>query len=280
MHMEIIRVENLKVTYPPDKQALKGISLAVDEGDFTVISGPNGCGKTTFLKCLNGLLKPTAGRVIFKGRDTAGLKPAELFSGIGYLFQDPNDQLFAQTVRQDVAFGPLNMGLSKQEADKRVDEALELLDIKTIQHNSIHDLSHGLKQRAALAGVLAMQPAVLLLDEPTTSLDPQTEDEILVFLKSLNRAKGLTIIMATHEVDLMPEFANQVAVFSEGSLVRKDSVEAVMGCSQCLEKGRLKLPLIARLFESLREDSLIRLERLPLTLQEARQVLKEALIKK
>lgn len=278
--MEIIKVENLSFTYPPGKEALRDINLVVNEGDFLIISGANGCGKTTFLKCLNGLLKPTQGKVYFKGQDTANLRPQELFSNIGYSFQDPNDQLFAATVRQDVAFGPQNLGLSKDEVDRRVDEALELLDIKSIQAKSIHDLSHGSKQRVALAGILAMQPCVLLLDEPTASLDPQTEDEILAFLRKLNQDKGLTIVMATHEMDLIPEFAERVAIFAEGSLVQQGNLEEIFGCAECLQKGRLRLPSVTLLLQSLKEEGFLSYDKLPLSFKEARELLKKAINKR
>lgn len=277
--MDIIKVENLSFIYPAHKEALKDINLAVQQGDFVVISGANGCGKTTFLKCLNGLLKPTSGRVYFKGQDILSINQKQLFSKIGYSFQDPNDQLFAATVRQDVSFGPRNLELSDDEVRRRVDEALELLNIQPIQKKFIHDLSHGSKQRVALAGILAMQPEVLLLDEPTASLDPQTEDEILIFLKKLNQEKGLTIIMATHEMDLIPECASRLAILADGVLVRVGNLEEIFGCAECLKKGRLRLPIVTQLVESLREDGVLTYHKLPLTFKQAKQLLKEQIEK-
>ena len=278
--MDIIKVENLSFVYPAHKEALKDINLVIQRGDFVVVSGANGCGKTTFLKCLNGLLKPTHGKVSFKGQDTLSVKPQELFSKIGYSFQDPNDQLFAATVRQDVAFGPKNLELSPDEVERRVDEALALLNIQPIQAKFIHDLSHGSKQRVALAGILAMQPEVLLLDEPTASLDPQTEDEILIFLRKLNQEKGLTIVMATHEMDLIPEFANRVVILADGVLVREGNLEEIFGCAECLPKGRLRLPIVTQLLESLKQDGVLSYQKLPLTFKEARQLLKEQIKEK
>lgn len=278
--MAIIKTENLNFTYPPNKEALKNINLDITEGDFFVVSGPNGCGKTTFLKCLNGLLKATRGTVYFKGQDVTRLKTHELFSKIGYSFQDPNDQLFAPTVRQDIAFGPKNLGLSQSEVNLRVEEALGLLDIKPIQDKYIHDLSYGSKQRVALAGILSMRPEVLLLDEPTASLDPQTEDEILFFLKKLNREKGLTIIMATHEMDLIPEIAKHVAILADGILVQQGNLEDIFGCEECLKKGRLRLPLVAGLLKSLKDESVLYYDKLPLTIQGAKELLKSTLSKK
>lgn len=262
--MDIIRIENLSFTYPPDKAALTDISFSIPEGDFFIISGPNGCGKTTLLKCIKGLLRPVKGKIYFKGDNTR----------IGYSFQDPNDQLFCATVRQDIAYGPVNMGLSREETESRVDEALELLDIKSIGDKSIHDLSHGSKQRVALAGILAMRPEVLLLDEPTASLDPQTEDEILAFLRKLNREKGLTIVMATHEMDIIPECARHVAILSDGALVRQGGLDEIFGCDECLRKGRLRLPIVTLLVKSLNLDC----GKLPLTFNDAKECLKKRLI--
>lgn len=277
--MEIIKVENLSLTYPPNKVALKNINLTIAEGDFFIISGSNGSGKTTLLKCLNGLLKPQQGKVYFKNQNISKLKPGELFSKIGYSFQDPNDQLFAPFVREDIAFGPKNLGLSQEEVNRRVDEVLELLDIKSIEHKSIHDLSYGSKQRVALAGILAMQPEVLLLDEPTASLDPQTEDEILTFLRKLNQEKGLTIIMSTHEMDLIPEFAKRVAIFADGVLVREGNLAEIFGCEECLRKGRLRLPKVSLLLKSLKDEGLLFYNRLPLSFQEAKELIRQALNK-
>lgn len=261
--MDIIRIENLSFTYPPNKAALTDITFSIPEGDFFIVSGPNGCGKTTLLKCIKGLLKPTSGKVYFKGENTK----------IGYTFQDPNDQLFCPTVRQDIAFGPVNMGLSKEEVDVRVDEALGLLDIKPIQDKSIHDLSHGSKQRVALAGILAMRPEVLLLDEPTASLDPQTEDEILAFLRKINQEKGLTIVMSTHEMDIIPECAKHVAILSDGALVRVGGLDEIFGCDECLQKGRLRLPIVTLLIKSLN----LNCDKLPLTFNDAKEFLKKRL---
>ncbi|MCM8798872.1 MAG: energy-coupling factor ABC transporter ATP-binding protein [Candidatus Omnitrophica bacterium] len=278
--MEILRIENLGFIYPPHKEALRNINLSISEGDFLVISGANGSGKTTLLKCLNGLLKPTYGKVYFKGEDISKMKAQVIFSKVGYLFQDPNDQLFSATVAQDISFGPNNLGLSKREVALRVDEVLELLDIKSFRDFPIHDLSQGLKQRVALAGVLAMQPEVLLLDEPTSSLDPQTEDELLIFLKRLNEEKNITLVMATHEMDLIPEFAQNIAIISEGSLVRYGSLEDVFGCAECLEKGRLKLPTVTRLLKGLKEEGILSFNKLPLSFEEAKRILKEAITKR
>jgi len=277
--MEIIKVENLSFRYPNHKEALKNVNLSIPEGDFLVISGPNGAGKTTFLKCLNGLLKPQQGKVYFKGQDISQLKPPELFSKIGYSFQDPNDQLFAPFVREDIAFGVRNLGLSKEEINQRVEEVLELLDIKSIAENSIYELSYGLKQRVALAGILVMKPSVLLLDEPTSSLDPETEEELLSFLKKLNQEHGLTIIMSTHDMDLIPEFAKSVAIFAEGMLVRQGNLEEIFGCDECLKKGRLRLPRISLLIKALKEEGLLSYHKLPLSIQEAKEIIREALNK-
>ncbi|MCM8778898.1 MAG: energy-coupling factor ABC transporter ATP-binding protein [Candidatus Omnitrophica bacterium] len=272
--MEILRAEELSFVYPPEKEALRNINLVISEGDILVITGANGSGKTTLLKCLNGLLRPTSGRVYFKGQDISKLRPQEIFSKVGFLFQNPDDQLFSATVEQDIAFGPKNLNLSEEEINRRIEEVLELLEIKSIRSEPIHDLSQGLKQRVALAGVLAMEPEVLLLDEPTASLDPQTEEEMLLFLKRLNQEKNITLVVATHEMDIIPEFAKNLAIISAGSLVRWGNLGEIFGCEECLKKGRLRLPIVTRLLKSLKEEGILSFDKLPLSFEAAREILK------
>lgn len=267
--MEILKLENVHFFYPDGTSALNGVELSIEEGDFVAISGGNGCGKTTLLKHLNGLFKPTKGKVYFKDKELSQYKPREIFQKVGFVFQDPNDQLFAPSVEQDVAFGPLNLGLDKDEIARRVTYAVELTGIKELLAKHVHDLSFGQKQRVALAGVLAMEPEILVLDEPTSALDPQGVDAVMDFLKKLNQEKKITIIMATHEIELVPLYVKKLAILRKGKVIAQGKPEEVFACKECLEEGYLKPPVIVQLMSLLRKEGLS-IQKFPLTVEEAK----------
>jgi len=187
----LFRVENLVYQYADGTVALDNVSLGFDRGDRIALLGTNGSGKTTLLNHLNGILKPTSGKIYFEDKplEYSGKALLELRRRVGFVFQDPNDQLFAPTVKQDVAFGPLNLGQPAEQVKKIVDEALETVGMIEFKEKPPHFLSLGQKKRVALAGVLAMQPEVIIMDEPTSNLDPRATSEILHLLLRLKRDK-------------------------------------------------------------------------------------------
>jgi len=267
--MEILKLENVHFSYPDGTSALNGIELSIREADFVAISGGNGCGKTTLLKHLNGLFKPTKGKVYFREKEFSQYKPQEIFQKVGFVFQDPNDQLFAPSVEQDVAFGPLNLGLDKNEIARRVNSAVELTGIRELLDKHVHDLSFGQKQRVAIAGVLAMEPEVLVLDEPTSALDPQGVDAVMDFLKKLNQEKKITVVMATHEIELIPLYVKKLVILKKGKIVTQGEPKEVFACKECLEEGYLKPPVIVQLMNALRKEGLAS-SNFPLTVEQAR----------
>ncbi len=268
-----IKVEKLIHRYPDGTQALNGVDIDVYDGEFIAILGANGSGKTTLLKHLNGLLRPASGSVILDGRTLNAYKPAEVFRKVGMVFQDPNDQLIAPTVEEDVAFGPTNLNLSYDEIMNRVDNALESVQMKGLAGKAIHALSYGQSKRVCLAGILAMEPEILILDEPTSGLDPDGVKTIMKILNDLNKKQGITIIAATNSVDLVPVFMDRVAIMDKGKIVQEGTPERVFTDSNRLEALKLELPQIAQLMEILRNNEKFPIKSLPLTIGQARREL-------
>lgn len=246
---------------------LKGINLEINEGEFVIILGHNGCGKTTLLKHFNGLLRPQRGEVLFYGKRLDKYNSSEIFSKVGFLFQDPNDQLFGATVEQDVSFGPLNLGLSQQEIEQRITEALRSVDMLHFRKKRINELSLGQKQRVAIAGVLANKPSVIVFDEPTSSLDPSTQIDVMNILKKLNQ-QGLTIIMTTHDIEYIAEYSNRIIVMINGKIVYDSSPKELFKYKEVISQSNLRLPLISILFSKICEKYNIEKKEIPLTIDE------------
>lgn len=268
----IIKTRDLYFTYPDGTHALEGIDFAVRKGEFVGILGANGSGKTTLLKILNELLKPTKGEVYLEGENIKSISKDILFRRVCTMFQNPDDQLFSPTVSQDIAFGPTNMGLTKEEIQRRINYALDAVEMSEFADKAIHNLSFGQKKRICLAGVLAMGPEVMLLDEPTSCLDPLGINSIMQLLKNLNQEKGITMIMATHSVDLVPLFIDRVVVLNKGRVILEGLPEKVFSQPQLIRPAKLRLPRIGHLFEILKKDGFA-LADLPLTIGEARREL-------
>jgi len=267
----MLKIENLHFTYEDGTPALNGIDLEIARGEFLAILGSNGSGKTTLIKHLNGLLHPSLGRVLLEGRPIEGVEDKEVFSRIGIVFQDPNDQLFASTVEEDVAFGPTNMGLTPEEVKERVHRALHQVGMEDFGRKGIHALSHGQKKRVCVAGILAMEPRVIILDEPTAGLDPMGVHSLMHLLEDLNKKEGITMIMATHVVDLVPLFMSKIAILSKGKVLRYGSPDEVFGDPEAIERAKLNLPLVAELMHLLKTRDNVKLHHMPLTVGEARR---------
>lgn len=268
-----IEIRNLSFTYPDGTRALQDINLSFKKGEFAGILGANGSGKTTLLKILNGLLKATGGDVYLNGNNIKSINKDILFSRVCTMFQNPDDQLFSPTVREDIAFGPANMGLRREEVQWRVESALNGVGMLEFADTAIHNLSFGQRRRACLAGVLAMDPEVMLLDEPTSSLDPAGVSSIMHLLRNLNRKKGKTLVMATHSVDLVPLFIGHVVVLNKGRVVLEGTPREVFSDYKMIKHAKLRLPWIGRLFQILKKRDRFDIGRLPLTIGEARQEL-------
>lgn len=257
--------------------ALSGIHLEVERGEFTGILGSNGSGKTTLLKAMDGIIKDYEGRVLLDGEDIRDLSPRDIYRKVGLVFQNPDDQLFAHTVSEDVAFGPRNMGFGEKEVAERIRNALSSVDMAGCAGKSIHNLSFGQKKRICIAGLLAMGHEILLLDEPTAGLDPMGEYRMMELLTRLNRENGVTIVMATHSVDLVPLFLHRLHILSKGALARGGPPEEVFSAPKEMADVRLRLPHIAELIYRLKHEDNIPFERLPLTIGEARREILERL---
>ncbi|MBO1224381.1 MAG: ATP-binding cassette domain-containing protein [Candidatus Scalindua sediminis] len=271
--MITLKVEGLRYKYPDGTKALNGVNIDVIKGEFLAILGANGSGKTTLLKHLNGLLKPTFGSIILDGKRLSELKPSEVFRKVGMVFQDPNDQLLAPTVEEDVAFGPANLNLKYEEIMNRVMNALELVEMKKYAKKTINFLSYGQRKRTCIAGILAMEPEVLVLDEPTSGLDPDGVKSVMKLLKDLNRKRGITIIIATNSVDLVPVYTTRVVIMDKGKIIKEGTPESVFTDSRMLEDVKLELPQIAQLMEVLRNKDKFPINELPLTIEKARREL-------
>lgn len=271
--MSYIEIRNLSYRYEDGTKALEDITISIAKGGFIGLLASNGGGKTTLLKAIVGLLKAKSGSVIIDGKPVNKMGRAELSSRVGLVFQNPSDQLFASTVEEDVAFGPRNLGLSDLEVKERVQEALEMVDLTSCTKKPIHHLSFGQQKRACIAGVLAMGPEMILLDEPTAGLDPKSETNLLHILGRLNKEAGVTVVIATHMVDLMPLFVDRIFVLKNGRVTIEGAPEEVFSSTQVMEGMDLRLPYITHLVEELKHKDQLPFDELPLTIKDARQKL-------
>lgn len=276
----IFRLENLSHRYSDGTLALNDVSLNFERGERIALLGSNGSGKTTLLNHLNGILKPTSGNIYFDDNPLAydSKSLLNLRKRVGFVFQDPNDQLFASSVKQDVAFGPLNLGYTTEHVKELVNEALNTVGMTEFVDKPPHFLSGGQKKRVALAGVLAMEPEVIIMDEPTSSLDPMATSAILHLLHKLNKEKGISLVLATHDVDIVPLFANRLCILDNGKIVSEGTPKKSFSDSELIRKVKLRSPRIAHLFEVLKkENNLVVGDQLPLTIGEARRKIMDLL---
>ena len=267
----MLEVKNIKYSYNADYQALKGVSLKVEKGEMVALLGKNGAGKSTLFLHLNGIYEPDEGQVFIDGEELKYDKKSLLKfrQKVGIVFQNPDDQIFAPTVEEDVAFGPLNLGLSMEEVQDRVEEALDRVGMSGFEKKTPHHLSGGQKKRVAIAGILAMKPEIMVLDEPTAGLDPQGVTNLTKLLKELND-EGITIIISTHEVDLVPNYAKRVFVLVDGLLVAEGTPKEIFAQPEILKQANLEVPIVTELFQSLEEEGIDMENDYPLTIEEAK----------
>jgi cobalt/nickel transport system ATP-binding protein len=274
--MKSIETTNLSYTYYDGTRALTNMNFSVEEGENMAILGPNGAGKSTLLHHFNGLLMPSSGKVLVLGKIVDQSDLDWVRQKVGLVFQDPDDQLFARTVGEDVAFGPVNLGLPRDEVNARVKWALEATEIAELVNKSPGNLSTGQKRRAALAGVLAMKPEIILLDEPMANLDPRTASKVLRLLLQLNKDLGITLIIATHDLDLVPLFADKICILNKGEIALQGPPAEVFSKADMIRSMDLRLPRITHLFEILsKNDSILTSKQYPLTIGEARKTIIE-----
>ncbi|BBL68417.1 ATP-binding cassette domain-containing protein [Methanoculleus chikugoensis] len=252
--MHLLETRGLTHTYRGDVRALEGVNFVAGRKSRIAIIGPNGAGKSTLFKHFNGILKPTSGEVLIRGEPITNENVREVRKFVGIVFQNPDDQIFSPTVEQDIAFGPINLGLDEATVAHRVEEALRLLGIEGLRERVPHHLSGGEKKRVAIAGILAMEPQVLVLDEPTAGLDPQGVADLVRFVNRLPEEYGMTVIFSTHHLDLVAEMADYVYVMDKGRVVGSGTVGEVFARPELLARTRLDVPPIPKLIRSLQEN--------------------------
>ena len=250
--MGIIRFENVHYTYPGDgNETLRGIDLEIEKGQFVAVLGHNGSGKSTLAKHINAILLPDEGRVLVAGIDSADEdKLIELRRNVGMVFQNPDNQIVANVVEDDVAFAPENLGVESGEIRRRVDAALKQVGMYELRQHAPHLLSGGQKQRVAIAGVIAMEPEIIVLDEPTAMLDPQGRGEVLSTVTRLCREKGMTVVLITHHMDECVN-ADRLIVMSEGRIVADGKPAQVFSQVELMEREGLSVPETTRLIHEL-----------------------------
>lgn len=276
----MLEVQNIKYSYNKDYQALKGVSLKVEKGEMVALLGKNGAGKSTLFLHLNGIYEPDEGKVFIDGEELKYDKKSLLKfrQKVGIVFQNPDDQIFAPTVEEDVAFGPLNLKLPMEEVQKRVTESLARVGMSGFEKKAPHHLSGGQKKRVAIAGILAMKPEIMVLDEPTAGLDPQGVRGLSKLLKELND-EGITIIISTHEVDLVPNYAKKVFVLVDGLLIAEGTPKEIFAQPEILDKANLEVPIVTELFQDLEKEGFDMNNDYPLTIDEAKEKFLELLNK-
>ena len=244
----VIKIENLHYTYPGDDvESLKGVSLEIERGSFVAVLGHNGSGKSTLAKHLNAILVPTEGKVLIDGIDTANEDNLlKVRSTVGMVFQNPDNQIVANVVEDDVAFAPENLGVEPAQIRERVDNALKAVDMYEFRLHAPHLLSGGQKQRVAIAGVIAMQPEVIVLDEPTAMLDPKGRREVIDTVTKLCREKGITIVLITHHMSACID-ADRLIVMSNGDVVADGTPQEVFSQVELMHSEGLAVPATTEL---------------------------------
>ena len=279
--MPIIETKNLTYTYlTGTKPAFEDVTLEIDKGEFIVLTGPSGCGKTTLCRCFNGLIPhfysgKLEGEIYVSNLKVIEHPIHELARHVGMVFQNPENQLFALSVEKDVAFGLENLGISREEMRERVDWALKMTGIYELKDRAPYELSGGQQQRVAIASVLAMQPEIIVLDEPTSFLDPVGAKNIFEVINKLNKDLGITIILVEHRLDLTSKYASRVMIMDKGRIVLDGLPKEILNSEEARLIG-VGIPKVTRLYQILRNKG-VPLNRVPLSAEEATRDLLEVL---
>ncbi len=280
--MDFISVQNVFFSYSdttegmPYKNAVNGVSLDVKKGEFVALLGHNGCGKSTIAKHLNAMLLPDSGKVYVDGDDTSDEdKTYDIRKKVGLVLQNPDNQLVASIVEEDVAFGPENLGVDPKEIRVRVDNALKAVDMYEYRKHAPFKLSGGQKQRIAIAGILAMEPECIVLDEPTAMLDPNGRDEVMSTLLKLNKEKNMTVVLITHYME-EAVLADRVVVMDDGNILTQGTPDEVFSQVELLKKHRLDVPQATELAYKLKGCG-VKFDKMPLNAEECVKLLEEVL---
>jgi cobalt/nickel transport system ATP-binding protein len=273
----IVSAKEVRFTYPGKIKAVNGVSLEIQRGERVAILGPNGSGKSTLILLIAGLLTPEKGEITVFNEKTTSKNFQKLRQKIGIVFQDPDDQLFTQSVAEDVEYGPKNLRLSEADVKQRSREALEKIGIYHLKDRPPHRLSFGEKKKASLATALVLKPELLILDEPTANLDLASRRGLLGMLNELNKA-GTTILVSTHDVEALPELADRIVVVCGGKIVGEGETAEVLQNSQLLGAAGLEPPAIAELFSELKAAGLVK--EVPITIKAGVQELRRLLEKR
>jgi energy-coupling factor transporter ATPase len=279
--LAIIETKNLTYTYPgATKPSIKKVSMTINKGDFVILTGPSGCGKTTLCRCFNGLIPHfyngnLEGKIEVAGLNVADHKIHQLARHVGLVFQNPENQLFALSVEKDVAFGLENFAMPRDEMRKRVDWALQMAGITELSERPPHELSGGQQQRVAIASVLAMQPDIMILDEPTSFLDPVGAQKIFEVISELNKKLGITLILVEHRLDLAAKYASNVIVMDEGRVVLNGAPREIFNSEEARLIG-VGIPKATKLYQHLKQNG-VHLKTAPVTTEETANLLREAL---
>jgi cobalt/nickel transport system ATP-binding protein len=277
MNDYIIETRNLGYTYTDGTDALKGIDLGIMRGKTTAILGGNGSGKSTLFLNFNGIHKPTSGQILYNGNplDYSRKGLIEIRKKIGIVFQDPDNQLFSASVYQDISFGLMNLKLPEQEIRDKVDLAMERTGISHLKNKPTHLLSFGQKKRVAIAGIIAMQPEVLILDEPTAGLDPMGVSEIMKLIKDTQKELGISVVISTHEIDIVPLYCDYAYVMDTGKIILGGTPKEVFSEKEIIRNSHLRLPRIGHLMEILKDKDDFEFTETASTISEARAVFNE-----
>ena len=282
---EIVKLENLSFRYARGTvPALSDINLSVQAGEFVGITGPAGAGKTTLLSCINGVIPhyysgELHGRVVVDGLEVGSSTFRDLASHIGSVFEDPDFQMVSITVEEEIAFGPENLGIPREEIERRIQEALRKTGISDLRERAISTLSGGQKQRVAISASLGMFPRVLLLDDPTSELDPVGTQEVISALRELNRELGITVLMVSQDMERLVENADRILVLAEGRMILDGSPREICLHSEILERVGIRVPQVTEFMISLLQhmNRTPRLDQIPLTVEEAAGMFREIL---
>ena len=274
----MLEARNICYSYGDDTQALKNVNLKINNGEMVAILGKNGAGKSTLFLHFNGIYEPDSGEILIDGEKLKYNKKALLKcrQKVGIVFQNPDNQIFAPSVEEDVAFGPLNLKLPMDEVQRRVEDALKRVGMEGFEKKAPHHLSGGQKKRVAIAGILAMKPEIMILDEPTAGLDPQGAIKIMNLLSQLN-SEGITIVISTHDVDLVSQYVNKIFVMADGEIIGDGTPKEIFSNEELIKKANLKLPIISELFKLLNDEDeiCIKNDDYPLTISDARDKILE-----
>jgi energy-coupling factor transport system ATP-binding protein len=281
--LSIIETKALTYTYPIGKKPVfQDITVKIKKGEFVILTGPSGCGKTTFCRCLNGLIPhfysgKLEGEILVSGLEVTEHPIHELSKHVGMVFQNPENQLFSLTVEKDVAFGLENLGYPRRKIRERVDQVLKITGIYDLKEQPPYELSGGQQQRAAIASVLAMQPEIIVLDEPTSFLDPIGAQKIFKVISRLNREMGITIVLVEHRLDLTAKYADRVIVMEKGKIILDGNPRSIFSSDKARLVG-IGIPKATLLYQILKKKGL-ELNKIPISSEEAYQLIIEAMIK-